>query len=446
MCRARRGGVWTVGGRLAGMALALLTNAVLARLLAPGDFGALLVILNVIFFLGIVARLGLDRVLIRLVAESIGLDDPNRARRALRLGGIVAAIATILTASAAIAVFSFSDGLLPSQPRLSAMAPWIGVGVALLAFLHLAAESLRGFHELRLASLFDARSNGPLLNLAFLTLLLAVAFVGTLSLSATLSLYVLSLGGVLAIAAWQLRRIVARVASSAALRAGGGASSQLTYSALLALCLPMAAVQVLTFAAANADLWVAGRLIDPDDLALFGAARRLTLLIAVPLFMANQTTLSFIPELHAQGRREELQILLQSTSKAATAAALALLIVVAVAAGPVLSMVFGRYYAHAATMLTILCFGQFVACWTGGCANCLAMTGHQNILLLVALATVLLVVVGGTLAAQSFGALGLTVVSAGAVAASNITQWLLARKLVGVWTHAAAFRTKGKHP
>src|SRR5687768_13476450 len=91
MHRARRGGAWTVGGRLAGMALALSTNAVLARLLVPGDFGTLLLILNVLFFLGIIARLGLDRVLIRLVAESMALDDPNRARRALRLGWMLAA-------------------------------------------------------------------------------------------------------------------------------------------------------------------------------------------------------------------------------------------------------------------------------------------------------------------------------------------------------------------
>ena len=99
--RALRGGVWVVAGRIAGLALAFLVYAVLARLLVPGEFGSFVLILSTIGFCAVVARFGLDRTMIRLIAESRGVGDAARARQALHMGWRLAAVTTITTANGA---------------------------------------------------------------------------------------------------------------------------------------------------------------------------------------------------------------------------------------------------------------------------------------------------------------------------------------------------------
>ena len=146
--------------------------------------------------------------------------------------------------------------------------------------------------------------------------------------------------------------------------------------------------------------------------------------------------MSFIPQLYAQGRRPELQRLMQSAAIAATAPSLVVLVIFVLWPGLVLSVVFGPFYRDAALVLVILSFGHFVVSWTGGCQTCLAMTGHHNIQLVVAVVTSVGLFTLGPLAARNWGILGLAIVSSSLTAASNLIQYLMVRKLVGVWTHA----------
>ena len=75
---------------------------------------------------------------------------------------------------------------LPSSALLVAV---IVVGLALLAFLQIAGESLRGLQEFRLASLFSGGQAGGLVsNLIFLGLLSLAIVVGRLTLMSTLLL------------------------------------------------------------------------------------------------------------------------------------------------------------------------------------------------------------------------------------------------------------------
>jgi O-antigen/teichoic acid export membrane protein len=434
--RAVRGGVWVVAGRISGLGLAFFVNAALARLLIPGDFGQFVLILSVVGSCAVVGRFGLDRAMIRLIAENRGIGDVAQARRALQMGWRLAILTSLITAVATIIVLGLIGNSLMQLAGQGWLMPMIGLGVLLLSFLHLAAESLRGFHNIAFASLFDGRPNGPLINLVFLTLFVAVAAVSGLSLTIVLCSYVAAVALVLAAALHYLRKTTRDAWAAEPPMRLGQASDPINYSQLLSLCVPLCAGQLLGFVVANADVWIAGACVSSDELALFAAARHLTSIVAVPVYMANLAIISYIPELHAQGRREELQRLVRTAAIAGSVPSLLILIIVSLWPGTVLELVFGPFYQGGAAALVILSLGQFVVSWTGGCQTCLAMTGHQNAQVLVALATSLALLALGTLAARSWGILGLAVVSSSLIATSNVVQCVMARRFVGVWTHA----------
>jgi hypothetical protein len=53
----------------------------------------------------------------------------------------------------------------------------------------------------------------------------------------------------------------------------------------------------------------------------------------------------------------------------------------------------------------------------------------------------------GPLIARQFGATGIAALAAAVIAGQSLAQWVLARRLVGVWTHAmlCPWRSKSSH-
>jgi O-antigen/teichoic acid export membrane protein len=182
-------------------------------------------------------------------------------------------------------------------------------------------------------------------------------------------------------------------------------------------------------------LWISGICCPHDQLALYGAARRLVLLVTLPVQMLNLTVISAIAELHGQGRRAELQKVLRGAATFAAVPSIAAIVVLIIWGGPILQILFGPYFRDAAMPLGILGLGQLFLVCAGSCGCALEMTGHQMVSLIVNLISAVALGVVGTFAAQRFGIMGLAVASASVIGLQSVTLWLLARRIVGVWTH-----------
>ena len=226
-----------------------------------------------------------------------------------------------------------------------------------------------------------------------------------------------------------------------AMRANLGATpgqplrSVLSVRQLLAFSIPMLLIQLLTFATTQSDLWIAGICCPHDQLALYGSARRLMLIVTMPLQMANLTVISSIAELYGQQRIGDLERVLRGASSVAAWPSIGAIVLLIVAGGPILDLLFGPYFRQAAVPLGILGMGQLFLVCAGGCGCALEMTGHQLSSLVVNFVAAVAMAVVGTWAARHFGILGLSIASAIIIAVQSITLWLLAKKLVGVWTH-----------
>ena len=78
--RLLSGSAWTLTGKAASVLAALIVNALLARLLSPQDFGAYFLAFSMVYLGATVGALGLNQLVVRFVAESMGLGQFGRVR------------------------------------------------------------------------------------------------------------------------------------------------------------------------------------------------------------------------------------------------------------------------------------------------------------------------------------------------------------------------------
>ena len=429
--RVRSGSAWVVGSRLAGIAVTLLMNVELARRLTPEDFGKISLVLSLIAFASGLAVFGASGAVLRFVPESVGLNQSRRAKDALAHLLAICGIGCVITGFLTWAAWG-SIAACFQLPTSAELAVIVAISLGLLAVLQLAAESLRSLHELRIASLLSGGQTGGLLsNLLFLGAIALTA--GTmLSLESALTLNLLTMLVAAALGIGLLWFVSRRRFAAASIEPlSPGESARL--GALLAVCLPLMLIQVITFCSTQADLWIAGAFCG-QDLALYSAARRLVLVVVMPLQMANYLVMGSIAELHAQGRARDLEHLLRRTATLFAAPSLAAFLFILCFGGLLLKALFGEFYGQAATMLTVVSFGQLLLALAGSCHCALLMTGQETKALAVNFSAALALGAAGPLAAMRFGGLGLAVTYAAIVSLESVFLAVLARRQLGVWT------------
>jgi O-antigen/teichoic acid export membrane protein len=183
------------------------------------------------------------------------------------------------------------------------------------------------------------------------------------------------------------------------------------------------------------DVLVLGAFYPQHYVAVYGAATRLVTLVATPLWVVRGVMAPLIAELHAQGRKEELEQASRSSASLAGIPSLLVLGLFIVAGGKILGAYQGAYYVQGATILAVLSFGRMIAVWAGPCAVTLLMTGYQRIMMYVTVGTGLLSVALGILVAPHFGRMGVAVTTSSVIVLQNVMLVLLSKRLVGVWTH-----------
>jgi len=183
------------------------------------------------------------------------------------------------------------------------------------------------------------------------------------------------------------------------------------------------------------DLLVLSAFVPLHTVALYGAASRLTLLVATPFTILQGVTPPIVAELHAQGKRDELESSLRAIATLAGIPTLLILIIFLLFGRQALGIFYTPFYEQAASILAVLSLARLVAVWTGSCGVALMMTGHQRAMMYLTVGTGVFSVTMGILLAPHFGAMGVAVATSSAQVTQNLLQLFLAKRLVGVWTY-----------
>jgi len=422
--RLLSGGAWAFTGKMLTALTGLAVNALLARLLAPDEMGAYFLTLSLVSMAAIVAQLGLTQTIVRLIAESMGTGRQGRAKQAIRWTLRLAGISVLIVAC----FLAFGGGRLIAERMFHSTMMVNAMGLAalwaaVLTFQNLMAEIFRGFHDIRLATLFGGLSTSFLSMLMFVGLwllqghsdlnqIIALALVASIS-SVTLSALVLR------------KRLTGLPTPPHAI----------SLKDIFEISWPLWVTSLTLFVLTQTDLWILGLFRSQEEVAIYGAATRIVAIVAMPLLIVNAVVPPLIAEMYAQGKKERLERALRSTATMAGLPALAMLIVLFLWGGSLLGLVFGEYYRSGGIILAILSTGQLANVWAGSCGLTLMLTGHQTTMMVITIICGFVTAISALLLVQPYGGVGVANAAAFGMVLQNVLMLLMARKKTGIWTH-----------
>lgn len=403
--------------------------AAVTRLLPPDEAGTVLLALSLTAGLGVISELGLRRVANRVIAGSMTQGAYGRTRAAaLRCLGVVALSGFVVGALVASPVGTWVLARAFPSTELSAVAGLVGLLIWMRALSAIRADVFRGFQDFKWASIFD-RADGTVLaalGLAVPGVLLpfSIGMDGVLLLAAVAWVPGLLVGGLLL---WRrLRSLSGSGAAGVTELLGYGWPLMLNEGALLLLN--------------QADLWIVGGLLSSEDVATYAVALRLLGLVSFLLVISNGVLPPLIAELQARAELGRMQHLVRTTATVAAVPALLLVGVFILTGGPLLTLLFGDFYAAAWSTLGVLCLGQLANVWAGSASLVLVMGGWERRVMRVTLVSATLMVGLSVAGALLFGVVGVAAASALSTSLKQLWMWQLVRRIYDVRTDVRPIR------
>src|SRR5829696_4514505 len=157
--RLLSGGVWAAGGRVGASMLGLITNFALLHMLTPPEYVVYGLAFTIITVSVVIGSLGLPKTVVQFVAENMALNQIGRARRAISLALGLGLFGALGVSLAYLLVADLVGNLLDS-PALVALAGLMAGWIAISVVQEITAETFRGFHDIRLATLLGGMATG----------------------------------------------------------------------------------------------------------------------------------------------------------------------------------------------------------------------------------------------------------------------------------------------
>jgi len=421
----------------------IVTNALVMRMLPTDpERNAYVLALSIVSLGAVVGSLGLPKTVVRLIAENMGVDRPDRTRRVIRT---VLGLGVLGTLGISLAYLLFGDfvGNLLNSPVLVALTGLMAGWIAIAVVQEITAEAFRGFHDIRLATLLGGlatggKSGGLIMRVVLLGIV-ALLWVrsGETSL-ATVILVCIGSGSVsVVLSLWLLYGKVSSLSPSAGTQ---DEEEPVSAKEVLDDAIPFLAIALTSFVLLSADVWILG--FFNEEVAVYDMAARLVTFVAMPLLVVNLVLPPIVAEMYAQGQRGRLERTLRTFSTLAGFPSLLILIVFMLLGGPILGLIYGEQLFpsgslaihQGAIVLVLLSAAKLTAVWSGSCGLVLQFTGHQTSMLRVSLFTSPLFFVIAIFATQRYGPVGVACAAALTTALQNVIMVLLAKKKTGMWT------------
>ena len=411
---------WAGSFELAGLALRFALALLIARLFGPAGLGTYTLALAFANGAALIGVLGMDRASTRFIAHHRARSEyaavAGLARFATFVTVVVSAVLTaaLLAAAPEIERAWHQPGLALPVQVLAMAVPAIALGAAW-------RDGLRGFQDVRLASLLE-KVGIP--GLTAVALLCALA---------------LGLGGATAAAAGALVAYMATTVVAGAhllRRVTGPASPAPLYhrSTWTRFAVLMSVEGVLLFVLQWTDQLLVGLFLNAHEVGVYASALRLAALVAVPLLAVNSIMAPTAASLHGAGETERLRVTFARMTWATAGAGL-IIGALLLATGPWLLGLFGPEFVAGYPALVVLVVGQVVNAATGSVGVILGMTGHAGRLTLNAGLTAVLVIVLNLLLIPLFGIVGSALATSVALVAVNVLRTIQVRRVLGFWAY-----------
>lgn len=421
--RLLTGGAWTITGRAVTAITGLIINGLITRLLPADAVGAYFLCISLTMIAVHFAQFGLDRAVVRLVAEAMGHGRTGLAR------GIVATVMRVGSVGAVTVAIVLVIGVrtlastISNSPLLPTVMWFVAVWLMIKTIEGLLAESFRGFHDIRMATI----STNTTSNIVMLVILSAVFWLwGRSSLKALLFFSISASVVNLLLAAMVMKNKLDKL-------------DALVYPGIrkvMTMGAPLLVTNLMIFIFGQADIWIIGAFRPTEEVAIYGAAVRLVQIVMLPAGIINAILPPIISEMYSLGNVKQLENTIRVTSAIAAIPAACVFLALVFASDSVLGLIYGDFYRNGGMLLILISAGQLVNVWAGSGILVLMMTGNQMPLMKIVTVFGAMLVIAGIPVVEHYGSTGMAFVTGLTTAGQALASLFYIRYKTGMWTHA----------
>jgi len=409
-------GFWTLVARFLGAGTMFLMTIFFARWLGVSDFGLFSLGLTVLFILGVVARWGMDQVLLKQVGSHWEFE-PCVAK-----GYVIGAIKLILFISVIfmllIATFHKEIAIsLFNKAEFSEVLFWFGLMTVPFSLNYTLAEAYKGAGKPILSAYLQN----------VITPFVAILIATTLYFSAqyNLILIIQSFGiGIVVTLLFSIllwKRIFIQIKNT-----------KIALKDIFNEGWPMLLISSGALVIVWSAMIILGIFGSSKELGVYSSASRVVLLTSLILTSVNSITAPRYANLYKKGDLEGLKNLAQKSSRVLLF--LVLFPSTFLFAFPELVMSwFGEEFISGATILMILTVGQFINVASGSVGYILSMTGKERKVRDIMLITAVINIFISVTLVVDFGMYGVALATAISVSIWNIWAMIEVRKHLGFW-------------
>ncbi len=402
------------------------SNAIASRWLGRGEYGYFVVAVTVSAVIGQLGLLGVHRAGLREAAR-MGADD-DEGMALLRRGVRAVLLVSLPAASIASGLVTYIvSGNEPVKTRL-VMAVGFALMVGLGGQQKLWANYLRGFGDVRVASLLEGRSGGAIVAMAQ-ALLLGIVWKSAPDTGLPGAVAALAVGFALPVG-WAARRVTRRWQHVHVPVTDAVKDLRIVFHRDWRFALN----QFASYLNGTVEIWIAGLFLAGTATSLFGAAQRLALLLVIPLTSLQVVFAPVSARLIAADDIPRLERLLRTGATIAAGVTAVAWVPMLLLPGPMLRVVFGPGFAAAATVLFLLTVGNIANVVSGLCGTALTMSRHEGSVAATQVGALVLRLIAGTTATVLFGLDGLAVSAAVLTVLMYAFMWRLAKNRLGLHT------------
>ena len=419
------GATWSLFGKIASAGATLTAYALLARLLTPDEMGSYFFVLSVVTFISMCCQWGFNRGLVKLVASELA-----KGRNKLVRSGIITSFGITVVFSFFMAAFLISPigeqllVVISGSELLISLSAMMGLWVIIKALQGLVSETFRGFHDIRLATIFGGLVTA-VLSMVFYFLFWTLK--GEASLYHVVQLMVLAAGLSLLFGFTILFQKV-RV-----LDHGG----KLAILKVLKFGFPLFITSISLFGVREFHLWVLAMFQPESEVAMYGSALRLVTLLAMPLIIVNSVIPPMIADLYSRKKYAQVQRVLQKTATLMSMPAIIVFCLIMLFGKNILEFIYGASYTEAYMPFIILAGGQMVNVLTGSPGVLLTMSGHEKVVMKSAYGAGALGLAISLIGVQYYGAVGAALGYSIGIVINNILMWMYSAYRMSIFTQGS---------
>lgn len=385
------GGVFLVN--VLGIGLMFVAHVLLARLIdasSYGNFAYALTWLNVLVLFG---KLGLDTASLRFVAEYNGTGQWGLMKGFVTRSSQVALAGSLLVAVATAAVLWIFRYRL--NPELFTVFGLLCLILPLYSLLLVRSAALRGLKKVVKAHMAIRVVRPLVLMLGLGGLYFSVKSALDATAAMTMEMIAISLSLLFVAVCFQTTFPGQAV----------DAYPEYKTSTWIRVAFPMLLISAMMQTQNQADVLIMGFFLEPAQVGVYAAAKKVTMFIALGLGTINIIAAPLISELWHQNRKKELQRILTLAARGIFVFTLPVSLFMIIFRRSVLAL-FGPEFIAGSGPLVILAVGQLINSLAGALGLIMNMTGHQNQLAITVAISLSLNILLGIILIPSWGIYG----------------------------------------